>query len=631
MRRRALLAFSVFCAACVPIGVRAQQPASLPAPSPSPSPANGFSVHGLGTSVFFDQATDGPGASPPEGPGFANGNPAAPMSPYDWFAGTPEIPGVSGQLQYAFDLGFRARRLQANATVLVSGFDGSITNSIYWGEPILGPLDPHEGRSPVPYRVVFPTHAGSDDAFAGQLVLPYSASVADADGAWKIAGGFVAPAGYDAFVFTPPALTSWTPGLGVAPLLSAGPGMADLDTWHHQASSLPLLGVDATASPGGMNFEFTDALLPAPSGKGARLLGFASALDRGDAGRFSIDWIDVTTSGSTIGAPVLFGAAPQLHYGPQGALATSTLGDQTATIAGARAFFHPLPGFDATLEYGRSWYESALAVRPGTTQAGNYEHAALARRFDDANVFGVDYYRFDPHYASELLPYGIQENVLGVAWAYPGPWLKGTYQLAYDNVAGSNRVGWRAFASYAPGRLRANAAYYDFRQLYPSTYGNMTQTGFVEVDYLTEAPGDVTLGRTQGVAAYLGWQLPHDTVAVDFTRDTQYRPYSGAAAADGVDMRYPVLVVSDEHRFSSRLLAAAGYGRYGASGVWAGTPVSGIYGLGFAGAQWEFDPGRQAVMLQIRRFGLVGLPSIPGGPPPTVRGTAFVLDHHIAF
>jgi len=117
-------------------------PSIAPSPSAAPSPpvAPGFSVHGTGANAFVDQATSGAGATPPEGPEFAAGLPNAPMSPYDWFSGAPEVPGVAGEMQYEFNVAYRAPHATATATFMLSGTGGDITNSIYWGEPLLGPL-----------------------------------------------------------------------------------------------------------------------------------------------------------------------------------------------------------------------------------------------------------------------------------------------------------------------------------------------------------------------------------------------------------------------------------------------------------------------------------------------------------
>ena len=628
LQRIAPLAITVIAGIVVRFPASADVPTAGATVVPKPTASPRWSLHVTGTNVFVDQATGGPGATPPEGPAFAKGDPNAPMSPYDWFSAAPLVPGVAGVAQYAFDVGYRSPSVVADARFMVTGVAGSITNAIYWGEPLSGPIDPHEGRSAIPYSVVFPTHAGFDDTTGGGWALPYDASIGDAGGHWKVTGGYVQTSQYPGFVFTEPALTNWSPTLSTAPFLSSGPGIADLDSWKHLTTALPLLGVDATASIGNVGLEATDALLPGPLGTGARMNGFSSSLDTGRGGVLSFDVVHVATSGNELEVPALFGSDPQLHPGAQGNLATSTLGNQWQTIAGIQAALHPFRGYDVTVQLGRAWYDASLVARPGSTHPGNYQHFEFARHFNKSDDLGVEYYRFDPHYGSMILPYGILENVWGIAWAYPGPWLKGNYQLVSDNVAGSNRLGLRAFGDYVRGKLRLNASYYSYRQVDPSAYANLTQTGFVEVDYLSETPGDSTYGFTHGIATYAGWNLDRDTFGVDYERDTQSRAYNGSATADLVDMRYPQIVLSETHRFSKRLTAAIGYSRFGADGMWSTTPVDGVYACGFLGGEWEFAQG-QAVFVQIRRYGIVGLPSIPGNLPPTLRGTAVILDHHI--
>ena len=66
------------------------QTASASTPSPSPAPTPRFELSVAGSNVFIDQATNGPGTTPPEGLEFSHGSPVSPMSPYDWFTGAPE-------------------------------------------------------------------------------------------------------------------------------------------------------------------------------------------------------------------------------------------------------------------------------------------------------------------------------------------------------------------------------------------------------------------------------------------------------------------------------------------------------------------------------------------------------------
>ncbi|HXM06790.1 MAG TPA: hypothetical protein VN936_04965, partial [Candidatus Acidoferrum sp.] len=162
MQRIAPLAITVIAGIVIRFPASADVPATNTTIVPKPTASPRWSLHVTGTNVFVDQATGGPGATPPEGPAFAKGDPNAPMSPYDWFSAAPLVPGVAGIAQYAFDVGYRSSGIQANATFIVTGLGGSITNAVYLGEPLAGPIDPHEGRSAIPYSVVFPTHAGTD-------------------------------------------------------------------------------------------------------------------------------------------------------------------------------------------------------------------------------------------------------------------------------------------------------------------------------------------------------------------------------------------------------------------------------------------------------------------------------------
>jgi hypothetical protein len=120
-------------------------------PSPSPAPTPRFDLKASGSNVFIDQATGGRGITPPEGPRFANGSPISPMSPYDWFTGS------SG--------------LELGATFGLGGLTGSTTNALYWGEPLIPNLNDHGLSRNVPYAILFPTHAGQDDASVASASL----------------------------------------------------------------------------------------------------------------------------------------------------------------------------------------------------------------------------------------------------------------------------------------------------------------------------------------------------------------------------------------------------------------------------------------------------------------------------
>lgn len=625
---KALLVGTVLALSLTGIVFAQDVPAS-PSPSPSPTATPRFELHATGSHVFIDQSTGGPGQTPPEGAAFANGAPAAPMTPYDWFSANPLEPGVAGEVQYRATATLHAKRVSYDLTAMGALVAGDQINAVYWGEPLLGAFDPMEGRSPLSLPVAFPTHAGANDIGVAEFVVPYSGTIRSNDGHWRVSGGFVDTTQYDSFVFVQPAFASFNPSMNVQTFETLGPGLSDLHSWTHLAQALPLLGIDAYDTVGALRVEATDALLPIYQGATARVTGANVVWDRGDAGRYSADVAHVRTGGAPIVIPSLFGANPTTNPGPQGPLALATIGNQSQTVAGVRGYFHPHRGYDATIEFGRSWYDASLVARPGTATAGTFEHLALARNFNSTDNAGIDYYRMDPRYGTAYIPYGTSLNVWGTAWAYPGPWLKGSYQLVNDAWGGTNRVGVRAHGTIVRGPWTLSAAAYDYRQVEPSTYANLTQTGFVEVDYLVLAPGDIEYGHTRGVDAYVAWQHARDTLSLDFANDAQYRDHAAFAPVDTVDMRYPQLVAAEQHRFSRSLLASVGYGRYGLNGTWTTTAVDATYGLGFAGLEWDMGRFGQ-LLVQVRRYGVVGIPTVPGGPPLTFRGTGITVDHHFS-
>ena len=597
--------------------------------TPSPSPTPGFSLHVQGANVFVTQGESGPGLSPPEAAQFEKGLPISPMSPYDWFTSAAQTPGTAGQLQYLLDANDRMPALTLDAQFLVGAYAGDMNNLMYWGEPWAGTFDPHEGRSPLAYSIDFPTTGGAGIQIgAAQAVLPYEASLGNNDGAWKVSGGYVNLTQNDTFVFDPPAVTNVDPSIGVATAETLGPGMPNVDSWSASPSTLPLLGADAVASYGNSSIELTDALLPVLQGTQARLAMGSYVLNAAGGARFSADVANVTTSGGPILTTTYFGTDQTLYPGAQGRLFSSFLADQVQTIAGIRGFFHPWRGDDALFELGEGWYHDGLAAQPGTQHPGTYEHFAFTRHFNTITDAGVEYYRFDPRYADVILPYGVPENVWSVAWSWPGQWLKSTYQMVNNTVIGINREGYRVHADYTRGRLEAHADAYVWRQIYAATESNLSQEGWIDGFFLPQSNGDGTLGWQRQAALYAAWHWSNDDLVLDSVWDRSYRP--AIDPVDLVSMNYPQVVGSFQHHWGKRMVAAAGYGRYSANGMWSTTPVQGIYGEAFAGGEWDFTSGQQ-LLVQVRRYGLTGLPSEPGGPPPAVRGTALIVDQRVEF
>jgi hypothetical protein len=599
---------------------------SSPAPSASPAPAPRFAVSVNGSNVFIDQTTNGPGATPPEGYEFAHGSPISPMSPYDWFSSAPVTPGIAGIAQYVFSGVYHVPGVDFGAAFGLGGLTGSTTNALYWGEPLIPNLNDHDLARVVPYAIVFPTQPGHDDATAGSAQL-LDASIAASDGRWKVQGGYFNLTQSDRFVFAPPAITSQTPSLGPQTAETLGPGIPSIDAWTASPTSLPLLGADGVWHQGNATVELSDALLPSLAGTNVRLTMGSLVVDRGDYGRFSFQLAHAWSVGDPILSTSYFGVNQKVYPSALGRLFTSVLANQVQTIAGARAFFHPLPGWDALAELGRAWYDAGLVAEPGTSHFGNYQHFSIARHFSD-NVATLEYHRFDPTYATMVLPYGIPENVWSVAWAWPGVWLKSTYQLVDNSVIGANRAGYHFRYDHNAKKLEFHVSAGDWRQLVPETFSNASQTGFVDGFFLLEKNGFATYGRDQQLGLYVAWHLPQDDFALDAVADYLSRPADPTQPTDTVATRSPQALLSWSHHFSTKLLAVGGYGRYQTIGTWALAPVDAVYALGFAGAEFTTGPAT-ALLVEGRRYGLVGLPSMPGELPPTLRGTAIVVDQRI--
>lgn len=549
------------------------------------------------------------------------------MSPYDWFTSAVETPGNAGMLQYLVDGNDRMRTITFDAQVLAGGYAGDLNNLMYWSEPWMGPLDPHEGRSPVNYAINFPQSGGAGiEGGSAQAVVPYAASLASNDGAWKVSGGYVNLTQTDRFVFAPPAVTNANPSIGVQSAETLGPGMPNVDAWNASPPSLPLLGADLVSTHGQSTVELTDALLPVLRGTQARLAMGSYVLDRGDDGRFSAQVLNITTSGDPILTTTFFGADQTLYPGTQGRLFSSILADQAQTIAGIRGFFHPFHGDDVLVELGAGWYHDGLAAQPGSQSPGTYEHFAFTRHFTRSADAGLEYYRFDPRYADVILPYGVPENVWSVAWSWPGQWLKSTYEAVDNTIVGINREGYRAHADYIHGRFELHADAYVWRQIEPITLSNASQEGWVDGYFLPQFNADATLGWQRQAGLYAAWHWRNNDLVLDSIWDRSYRP--AIDPTDFVSINYPQVVGSFQHHWFKKMVAAIGYGRYSANGSWATTPVLGIYGVAFLGGEWDFTSGQQ-LLVQLRRYGLTGLPSEPGGPLPTMRGTSLVVDQRI--
>ncbi len=635
-RSGALAAVGALAFVCAPataqIAQSSPQPSTAPSPqpsaSPSPSPRPGtLTISVDAHTTFVTQSTHGPGTLPPEGAGFAAGNPLSPLTPYDVFSSAPLVPGDASESAMYITPRYYGRAFDAALTLGAAYVNGSVTNAAYWGEPLLPTIDPHLGAQTLPYRIVFPAHAGADDgtAFAASVL---AGSIATKDGALTLRGGWFDLAQTASFVFVQPPVTNASPSIGIATPESLGDGPPSLDAWPTPSPALPLHGVDLVAKRGIARVELADASLPAPPGTPARMRSASLLVDHGEGTKYTAQYLDVATAGEAVPTTVLFGANPAIETTPQGPLPSSTIGAQHERIAGASATFHATRALDAIVELGRSIYAANGVAEPGTGKPGTYAHAGLSRSVRRATA-SLDVYRNDAYYANALLPYGVPENVWSVAWSWPGQWLKSNYQLINDFPVNINRQGYRAkyVLKGGAGQLDLRVSYASFGQIAPITTANALQTGFIDGFFLPQANGAATLGRQQQYVLYTAWHAPFGAVSLDYAEDTMRRPAVAGAPQDAVSYDNPEAVLTFSRKLGSRALLAAGAARYGMRGTFAQpyTNVDFAERVLFAGAQLA-EGAHATAQITVRRTVFGGLPSALGGPPPDFTATALIVE-----
>jgi hypothetical protein len=608
------------------LGANAQN--ADPSPTPSARPGT-ISLSVQAHATFISEGTRGAGTTPPEGPGFASGSPLSPLTPYDTFSSAPLAPGNALESALFVTPTYFGKNLQAAVTLGAGYVRGSTTAASYWGESLFQTLNPHLGSQMLPYRIVFPTHAGSDDGtgFAASVV---SASVGSRDGSFSLRGGWFDLAQSDGFVFTQPALTSVPPAIAFATAESLGNGTPTLDWWGTSSGILPLHGIDAVVRRGLATIELTSAALPSLPGTGARLNMGSFVIDHGEGTRYSLQALHVATGGALVATTVLYGGDPMRLSTPQGMLPTSTIGGQRQTILGARAAFHLIPTLDVVAEYGRSTYDADHVAVPGTSKPGNYYHGAINRTVRRL-ALGLDFYRNEAYYAQALLPYGVAENVWSVAWSWPGQWLKSNYQLINDFPVNINRQGYRFRYALTGRTLELKGIYANFGQIEPISLSNAYRTGFIDGFFLPQADVAATLGRQHQYAFWGAWHPSFGDLTVDYAEDTMRRPALAAYPQDAVSYDAPSYVLTFSRRLGPNVLASVGYGRYAMRGSFsqAFTNVDFAQRVGILGAQIQ-QTKNTAALVSIRWSGLTGLPSIPfSGPSPAFSGTVFILEQKL--
>ena len=631
MRRLAILALSVAASIVAAAPALAQNapspgPSASPSPVPTPAPRPGTFRFALDAhTTFVSQAAGGPGIAPPEAAGFAAGDPLSPLTPYDLFSSAPLGSGNASESALYLRPKYFGRAFDVSLVLGAGYVRGSVTNAAYWGESLFAPLNPHLGAQTLPYRILFPNHAGQDDAGAF-VASVLSGSIASKDGALALKAGWFDLTQSAAFVFVQPAMTNAPPALGIATPETLGDGPPAFDAWAAASQALPLHGVDLVAKRALATLELTDAALPALPGTPARMLLGSLVIDHGEGTKYTAQYLHVGTGGNPVATTVLYGANGRLEFSPQGPLPISTIGGQRQRIFGASASFHATKALDAIVELGHSTYDADDVALPGSGKAGNYAHVGLTRASEHRSA-SLDLYRNEAYYGNALLPYGAPENVWSVAWSWPGQWLKSNFQLINDFPVNIDRQGYRLKYSVKSGQLDVRAAYAKFEEIDPITYSNALQTGFIDGFFLPQADAAASFGRQHQYLFFAGWHPAFGDVTFDYAEDTMRRPAAPGHPQDTVSYDNPETVLTFSRRLGRAASAAIGFARYGMRGTFGQgfTNVDFAERIGFAGIELAQSPHATA-LLSLRRTTFGGMPSIPGGPSPNFSATSFVFE-----
>ena len=608
-------------------------------PSPSPSPLassapNRWTFHSALETLFVSQGSYGPGLVPVEAPAFAKGAPAAPVSPYDVFSGAPLVPGNVGQNQFSVDAEYDAKRFDFDVALSAESLLGDRTNEAYWAEPLLPEDNPHQGSPAMGLAIVFPTHPGGDD-YNGTRTGIDQVRVSSSDGKFAARAGWFDLAQSLGFVFNPPPTTNALPGLLPKTPESLNPNSTALDAWVPPPATLQMRGLDVTYAGLSTTYEATDAELPSMPGTPARIVSFSAGHFDDDGHGAMVQTVHVHTGGDPVGSTTGFGAQQQVVPTDQGLFALSTLYGQRESISGARISEPIGLGLDADVDYSHSTYQADGLGKPQTV-GGSFDHASVAHDLGAA-ALTLHYFRFEPTFATMILPYGVPENIWSVAYSWPGPWLKSNFQLVDSSMLGVNRQGPMLSYALDSKQLQAHASYSDFKQIAPFTTADFGQLGFIDGFFLVQRnPADETMGVFHRTAVYLGKAFDFGSIGVDFVDDDLHRDARPSQPFDAVSYDAPQTVLSWSRPIGARALLAAGAAYYGMRGSWADGPATNVdYGMHvyYAGAQIA-QHGSNAFMVTLRQSAMRGEPyfgalhSLTYGSPD-LNATTLLMEERI--
>jgi hypothetical protein len=587
----------------------------IPVPAPTKKPAR-FAVKIETYTSGTNQQFVGPGIRPAEGPAFTAGGALAPGTPYDFFSGGSQATGQGISEDFLLEPVFYANpSVDVSATIGYGSASGTGNVVNYWGDAIVPSIDPNLGRRAYTLTPQFTTHNGQDPISATRLGV-LQGSIMDHNGN----GGITL--GYFNLHQTVPFAMSQAPWVStpfqVVPQLpnTIGDGPPAIDVLAGQPRVLPLSGFDAWYKAGLATFEVAGGLMPAPADSPARATTASVVLDRGSGLRYSGELTMLDQDGPETGR-VLFGTGATLTNGvPQ-----STLFGQHQFVAGLGATF--VSGqVDADLRYGYSCYGAiGTAATTASCTSGNYLYGKLHHGFThfDLALEGV---RNEASYAPAILDYGTAENVWTYPAAWPGRWLRGTYQAVDNSMVGPNRQGFRIGGTTIVAGIEVRLSYARYTQIQALDGTSAFAAGFIEPYFLPQLGGGST-GIEQHAEGWFTYHAKWADVALDLAQVNMWR--SGTAVAQGADavrMAYPMGTLAFTRRFGPKVTATAGVGRMALNGRFdtAGPNNDDLsQDVIFAGAQYRSN-ATSGYGVEWRLYSVAGTPTVPGGDSPAYHG-----------
>lgn len=591
-------------------------PAPTPSPVPSPKPPSRFNLKIDTYTSGTNNQMVGPGTTPAEGPAFAAGGQLGPGTPYDMFQGAPLVTGEGLAQDFLITPSYAlSPAVDVNLTFGYGSASGTGNVINYWGDAIMPSINPNLGRRAFQLTPAFPTHNGQNPV-SGTMVSLLSGQVLDHGGNYGMTIGWLNLHQNVNWAFSQAPWAN-TP-FALAPQLngSIGDGPPAIDVLKNGPALLPLSGGDLWIKDGIDTVEMTSADMPSPYLSPARILSASFVQDHGGGLRYSYQMTGLTQWGPDTGA-VLWGSNGTLVNGvPQ-----STVNNQRQVIFGVGATV-PLGTFDGELRYGYSCYGATnTAVSAPSCASGNYYYAKLHHGFThfDMALEGV---RFEGTYAPAILNYGVQENVWTYPAAWPGNWLRGSYQLVDNSLVGPNRQGGRVTATTIIAGLEIRFAFAEYSQIQALNAHAAFTPGFIEPYFLPQTNAIGTAGSEQHFEGWFNYHTKWADITLDLAQVNTWRPAPAGQPQDNVVMQYPAGVLTLARNFGPKVFGAAGIGRFALNGQFdtsGPNNASLSQNVVFAGLELRSN-GTTGYGLEWRLYSVQGTPTIPGGLSPAFHG-----------